>query len=593
MTTPLHRALPLALACALTLPSAWTAPTARAADLVPPLSEVPANTQQLAPIVQRYLQDQNSVLHVHDIRFGPRRAAALDALTRGWQERVAQIDYDSLGLEDRIDWHLLQRNLARNLRQLAFEKQRFEDAAPLLPGIDALIGLAEARRALEYADARTSAQALEQSRKALATQLAALDALAKDDKNKPTAIVANRAAGIVDATRGALKGWYDFHAGYDPLFTWWNKQPYEALDPLLADYAKQLRDRFAGGDGPESIVGDPIGRDALLADLADELIDYTPEELVRLAERELAWCEDQMRIAAKEMGYSDWKAALEAVKLRHVAPGEQPKLALALAHEAIDYVESNNLVTVPELAKTDWRMTMLSPEAQLQAPFFLGGTDVWVAYPTDGMPFDKKMNALRGNNRHFSRAVVHHELIPGHHLQHFYNSRYQPHREQLSWTPFWGEGWALYWEFLLWDRGFAASPEDRIGMLFWRSHRAARILFSLGFHLGELTPQQAVQLLVDRVGHEPENAAAEVRRSLQGDYGPLYQAAYMLGGLQFYQLHKDLVGSGRMTDLQFHDGILKGGPMPVELVRARLTNTPPPKDLEASWRFYDLGKAKR
>lgn len=587
MPTLLHRALPIALACAFTFTSA------SAADLVPPLAEMAPSTQRLAPVVQRYLQDADSIEHVHDIRFGPRRAAALEALYRGWQARIGEIDYASLGMEDRIDWHLLQRNLAANLRQLAFEKQRYDAAASLLPNIDTLIGLAEARRALEYADARTSAQSLEQARKAVATQLASLDALAKDEKNKPTAIVANRAAGIVDATRSALKGWYDFHAGYDPLFTWWNKQPYEALDPLLADYAKQLRDRFAGGDGPESIVGDPIGRDALLAGLADELIDYTPEELVRLAERELAWCEDQMRIAAKEMGYSDWKAALEAVKLRHVAPGEQPRLALALAHEAIDYVESNNLVTVPELAKTDWRMTMLSPEAQLQAPFFLGGTDVWVAYPTDGMPFDKKMNALRGNNRHFSRAVVHHELIPGHHLQHFYNARYQPHREQLSWTPFWGEGWALYWEFLLWDRGFAASPEDRIGMLFWRSHRAARILFSLGFHLGELTPQQAVQLLVDRVGHEPENAAAEVRRSLQGDYGPLYQAAYMLGGLQFYQLHKDLVGSGRMTDLQFHDSVLKGGPMPVELVRARLTDTLPPKDLEASWRFYDLGKAKR
>ena len=136
----------------------------------------------------------------------------------------------------------------------------------------------------------------------------------------------------------------------------------------------------------------------------------------------------------------------------------------------------------------DWRMTMLTPEYQLQAPFFLGGEDVWVAYPTDSMPQDKKLMALRGNNRHFSRAVVHHELIPGHHLQHFYNARYQPQR-QLFDTPFWSEGWALYWELRLYERGFARTPEERIGMLFWRNHRAARILFSLGFHLGKMTPQ--------------------------------------------------------------------------------------------------------
>lgn len=586
MPLTLRHALPFALACVATV--------AAAADMVPALDEMPPSQQRMAPVVQRYLQDANSVEHTHDIRYGTRRSAALDALYRGWQARLDEVDYDTLGIEDRIDWQLLQRNLARNLRQLQFDRTRYDAAAPLLPEVAALIDLTEARRALEYPDPQRSAQTLERARKAIADQVAALDAIEKDGKRKPTAILANRAANILDGTRTALQEWYGFHAGYDPLFTWWNRQPYEALDPLLGDYAKALRDRFAGGSGPESIVGDPIGRDALLADLADELIDYTPEELVRLAERELAWCEAEMRRAAKDMGYADWKQALEAVKLRHVAPGEQPRLAVQLAREAIEYVEKNALVTVPELAKTDWRMTMLSPEAQLQAPFFLGGTDVWVAYPTDGMPFDKKMNALRGNNRHFSRAVVHHELIPGHHLQHFYNARYQPHRGQLSWTPFWGEGWALYWEFLLWDRGFATTPEDRIGMLFWRSHRAARILFSLGFHLGELTPQQAVQLLVDRVGHEPENAAAEVRRSLQGDYGPLYQAAYMLGGLQFHALHKELVESGRMTDRAFHDAILKGGPMPVELVRARLLDAPPPRALKAQWRFYDLdGDAAR
>ena len=53
---------------------------------------------------------------------------------------------------------------------------------------------------------------------------------------------------------------------------------------------------------------------------------------------------------------------------------------------------------------------MLSAERQLQAPFFLGGTDVWVAFPTAEMSHEKKMMSLRGNNPHFSKAVVFHEL---------------------------------------------------------------------------------------------------------------------------------------------------------------------------------------
>jgi uncharacterized protein (DUF885 family) len=163
-------------------------------------------------------------------------------------------------------------------------------------------------------------------------------------------------------------------------------------------------------------------------------------------------------------------------------------------------------------------------------------------------------------------------------------SRYNTHRRVFS-TPFWTEGWALYWEMLLWDLGFPRTPEDRMGMLFWRTHRAARIIFSLRFHLGEMTPQEAVDFLVDRVGHERANAEGEVRRSFAGDYSPLYQAAYMLGGLQFRALREELVDSGVMTDRQLHDAILRGGGMPVEMVRARLSGELLTRDHAARWRF--------
>ena len=57
-----------------------------------------------------------------------------------------------------------------------------------------------------------------------------------------------------------------------------------------------LRDKLAGANDPETIIGDPIGRDALVADLRHELIAYTPEQLIELAERELAWCQRRPRV---------------------------------------------------------------------------------------------------------------------------------------------------------------------------------------------------------------------------------------------------------------------------------------------------------
>jgi uncharacterized protein (DUF885 family) len=237
------------------------------------------------------------------------------------------------------------------------------------------------------------------------------------------------------------------------------------------------------------------------------------------------------------------------------------------------------------MAREIWRMTMLSPERQRVAPFFLGGEVVQIAFPTEDMTHDEKLMSMRGNNEHFSRAVVHHELIPGHHLQGFMTQRYNQHRSEFS-TPFWGEGWALYWEFVLYDHGFPKTPEDRIGMLFWRNHRAARIIFSLGFHLGRMTPQEAIDFLVDRVGHVRANAEAEVRRSFGGSYSPLYQAAYMIGGLQIRQLYRDLVESGQMEPREFHDAVLQGGRMPIEMVRARMAEIPLGREYRAGWRFY-------
>ncbi|PZO07047.1 MAG: DUF885 domain-containing protein [Lysobacteraceae bacterium] len=578
---PTRRLLAIALAAMLAIPAALPA---QESSLVPTFDDMPANAQRMAPVVARFRADLESLQRVHDVTAGVQREAALRRLYLGWQARLAEMDIAGLALEDQVDHALLQRDLAYRLTQLDFERDRYRQAAPLLPGVDGLIALAEARRALSYPDPRASADQLDRSRRALAALQVRLE---KDPKALGTSpILAFRSARLLDGVRADLQQWYGFYAGYDPQFSWWAKQPYEALDKQMEAHAKLLRDKLAGADDPETIIGDPIGRDALLADLRHELIAYTPEQLIALAERELAWCQREMEKAAAEMGQSDWRAALETVKSRHPAPGDQPKLVVELADEAIHYLEANALVTVPELAKRDWRMTMLTPEYQLQAPFFLGGQDVWVAYPTDTMPHDKKLMALRGNNRHFSRAVVHHELIPGHHLQYFYNARYQPQRELFD-TPFWGEGWALYWEFRLYERGFAQTPEDRIGMLFWRSHRAARILFSLGFHLGKMTPDQAVELLVERVGHERENARAEVRRSFAGDYGPLYQIAYMVGGLQFQALHREMVTNGKMTERQFHDAILKGGPMPVAVVRARLRGDSLANGLPADWKFYD------
>jgi uncharacterized protein (DUF885 family) len=135
--------------------------------------------------------------------------------------------------------------------------------------------------------------------------------------------------------------------------------------------------------------------------------------------------------------------------------------------------------------------------------------------------------------------------------------------------------------------GYDRTPQQRIGALFWRMHRAARIIFSLSFQLGAMTPQQAIDFLVSEVGHERDNATAEVRRSVNGDYDPLYQCAYMLGALQFRALRHELVDAGKMTERQYNDTILTENMMPVPVLRALLTNEPLTPEWRPHWRFLE------
>jgi len=580
-----------ALVAALTcLTAALTLPTAVAAQ-APGIEG-----SELRDTVALFAADRAALARRYGVDFSPARRERMRDFYTAWQARLAAADFDALSAEGRIDWTLFRNELGYELALLDREERQSAEMAPWLPFAPTIMDLEESRRRLEPVDPPQAAATLAamavsidsaRQRATDAWKRTGEAAAARTDTPSLTRVVGRRTATLLGELRETLRRWNRFHTGYDPLFTWWTAEPYAKADSALDRYAKFLTETVVGirrGE-PEPMIGDPIGAEGLQADLAHEMIPYSIEELIAIAEREFAWCEAEYRRAANEMGFGDdWKAALERVKQSYVPPGDQPALIRDLAREATAFVEERELLTVPPLAKEIWRMEMMSPEQQRVSPFFLGGEVIQVSYPTDAMTHEEKLMSMRGNNPNFSRATVQHELIPGHHLQGFMTSRYNSHRRAFS-TPFWTEGWALYWEMLLWDLEFPRTPEERIGMLFWRSHRAARIIFSLRFHLGTMTPEEAVDFLVDRVGHERANAEGEVRRSVAGDYSPLYQAAYMLGGLQFRALHRELVGSGRMTDRGFHDAILHGGTMPVEMVRARLTGTSLERDYTAGWRF--------
>ena len=533
---------------------------------------------------ERYALDQAAIRRRYEVEYSPARRERLRRFYQGWQERLTPVAFDSLNHEGQLDYILLKNRITFDQAMLQLDEERWSAMAPLLPFAERLRALQETRHDRKRADLRETAGVLDRA----AAEIENLTRELTDEARKAvTPAVAFRAARYVDHLKSVLHDFNRFYGGYDPLYTWWAAVPYARLEKALTAYAVALREHLGGHrpGRPAPIVGDPVLAEGLRAHLAVEMIPYNADELIAIGMKEFEWTENQLRLVSRKMGRGDdWKAALEHVKTLAPPPGEKPWVIFDIAEYSRDFIGRMNAVTVPPLAEEVWRLAMQTPERQLQNPFFSGGEVTRVSYPTTEMTHEDKLMSMRGNTPAFNFATVHHELIPGHHLQAVMSRRFNAHRGEIAGTPFWGEGWALYWELQLWDRDFPRNEAERIGMLFWRLHRAARIIFSLNFQLGKWSPQQAVDFLVDRVGHERANAEAEVRRSVEAE--PLYQVAYLIGGLQFRALYQELVDAGTMTAREYHDAVLQGGRMPVEMVRARLKGQRLTRDHRAQWRFY-------
>ena len=543
-------------------------------------------TASLVDLIYKYDADVQSVGKFYDLPWASSRFDRFDKLFADWRKRLEAVDFAALDQSGKVDYVLLRNDLEHSMAEIARERQRLSAMDQLLKFRAVIHELEQVRWRGEAVDGQSAAGKINE----IAKQVAQLKEQAEKAKKeeRPSPALALRVAGAIGELRGTLKRWFDFYNGFQPDFPFWLKTPYDEAGKQFDEYVKFLREEVAWQKGKDEdpLVGDPIGAAALAEAIRFEFLPYTAEELITVGERDLVWCEEEMKRAANEMGCGDdWKAALAKVKADFVPPGQQDELVVAIAREALAFTRQHQFVTVPPLCEETWRLTMMSPETMKTIPYAAyNSQQIMVAFANAEMKQEDKMMAMRGNNRAFTHLTVMHELIPGHHLQIYQAARHNRHRNPFG-TPFYVEGWPLYCELRFWDLGWSSTPQDRVGMLFWRMTRAARIIVTLNFHLGRMKPEEMVDFFVNRVGHERLGAASEVRRFIGDDVAPLYQAGYLLGGKQLLALHDEMVADGKLTEQQFNDAVLTASPLPIELLRAELRQLPLTRDTQPSWRF--------
>lgn len=168
-------------------------------------------------------------------------------------------------------------------------------------------------------------------------------------------------------------------------------------------------------------------------------------------------------------------------------------------------------------------------------------------------------------------ALSYHEAVPGHHLQMTLdqeNKNLPKFRRYGSYTAY-IEGWALYTEKLGYEIGGYADPYSRFGQLTFEMWRACRLVVDTGMHARGWTRQQAIDYMARNTSLAAIDIENEIDRYI---VWPGQALGYKIGELRILQLRKEAEEKlgDRFNIKAFHDALLGGGAMPIDLLETRM-----------------------
>ena len=308
----------------------------------------------------------------------------------------------------------------------------------------------------------------------------------------------------------------------------------------------------------------------------DEGVALGAERLLDLAMRELRSTQDQFRRVASRVNGGDPLAAWAKAKQDHPAAGELVPVAQRQLEELVDFINRNDIVTIPEgepvsVAPTPrfYRWTFASMwtpgpfEAKPMRAFYYI-TDVDPSWPAE-----RQDEHLRDFSYGALWSISIHEVFPGHflHYQHLRQVESKLRKSILFSSAAFVEGWAHYCEQMMIDEGFRRDdPSVRLGQLAEALIRLCRFVVGVRLHCEDMSVEQGVRFFKDEAFLEDVSARREAER---GTFDPSY-IVYSLGKLMVLKLREDYKSkAGAKYSLrQFHDTLLGNGTVPLWLHRA-------------------------
>jgi uncharacterized protein (DUF885 family) len=219
------------------------------------------------------------------------------------------------------------------------------------------------------------------------------------------------------------------------------------------------------------------------------------------------------------------------------------------------------------LPKTAVTVEPIPPFQAAAATHYQGGT------PDGKRPGRVSVAVSDPTHRSFinDEAVAYHEGVPGHHLQISIQQsltglpEFRRHGGNSAYT----EGWGLYAEELGKEIGFYKDPGSDYGRLRSELFRALRLVVDTGIHDMGWSRDQVVQYMRDSHAVDEPTIQAETDRYISG---PGQACSYKLGQLKIRSLReraREQLGT-RFDIKAFHDEILSGGALPLDVLDARV-----------------------
>lgn len=312
----------------------------------------------------------------------------------------------------------------------------------------------------------------------------------------------------------------------------------------------------------------------------------TPEALLEQAERSLDDISARMRVVAGEyLGESAESDGVVERALARVA-SEAPvtdSTVLEIVEDAtarsLAFVRERDLVSIPE---TEVRIIEM-PEihrgvavAYCDAPGPLESADVATFVAVSPTPADWSAERTLSFYREYNGVQLHdltiHEAFPGHVLQLAHARQFagSTNVRRLGMSGVFVEGWAVYAEELMLDRGYSPDGSDAMGLalrlqqLKMQARMTINAILDIRVHSGDLDEPEAIELMLTRGYQEEGEAVGKWRRALlTAGQLPMYFTGYLavrsiVNDLRV--LHPD------WTDRALHDLILsQGSPAPRHL----------------------------